>query len=255
MPQGSITGYIDVAQLTLYAFWIFFAFLILYLRREDRREGYPLLSDKGLPVKVRGIPLRSAPKMFRLQHGSYVLDRPEREVAAIPTAPWAGAPLEPTGNPLVDGVGAAAYADRADVPELTYDDGVPKIVPLRVATDFVIASEDANPVGMKVVATDGVVVGTIADAWVDRSEYILRYLEAAITTATGPRHILIPMNLLQISAETRRVRVRSLTGAQFALVPTLAHPDQVTLLEEDKVMAYFGGGSLYATASRLGPIL
>ena len=39
---GSITGYIDVPQLVLYAFWIFFAALIYYLRQEDKREGYPL---------------------------------------------------------------------------------------------------------------------------------------------------------------------------------------------------------------------
>ena len=42
MPTGAITGYIDVAQLVLYVFWVFFAGLIFYLRREDRREGYPL---------------------------------------------------------------------------------------------------------------------------------------------------------------------------------------------------------------------
>ena len=40
MQTGAITGYIDVAQLVLYAFWFFFAGLIWYLRREDKREGY-----------------------------------------------------------------------------------------------------------------------------------------------------------------------------------------------------------------------
>ena len=34
-----------------------------------------------------------------------------------------------------DGVGPAAYAERADTPDLTVD-GAPKIVPLRVAPDF-----------------------------------------------------------------------------------------------------------------------
>ncbi len=34
--RGAITSYIDVAQVVLYAFWIFFAGLIFYLRREDR---------------------------------------------------------------------------------------------------------------------------------------------------------------------------------------------------------------------------
>ena len=46
METGAITSYIDVAQVALYAFWAFFALLILYLRREDKREGYPLESGR-----------------------------------------------------------------------------------------------------------------------------------------------------------------------------------------------------------------
>ncbi|MEL6185723.1 MAG: photosynthetic reaction center subunit H, partial [Myxococcota bacterium] len=48
---GAITEYIDVAQVTLYVFWIFFAGLIIYLRREDTREGYPLEADIGGAVR------------------------------------------------------------------------------------------------------------------------------------------------------------------------------------------------------------
>ena len=43
----NIVGSIDLALIALYAFWIFFAGLIFYLRREDKREGYPLVSDRG----------------------------------------------------------------------------------------------------------------------------------------------------------------------------------------------------------------
>ena len=45
MEIGAITSNIDVAQVVLYVFWIFFAGLIFYLRQEDRREGYPLEAD------------------------------------------------------------------------------------------------------------------------------------------------------------------------------------------------------------------
>ena len=45
--RGAITQYIDVAQILLYAFWIFFAGLLIYLRREDKREGYPLESERS----------------------------------------------------------------------------------------------------------------------------------------------------------------------------------------------------------------
>ncbi len=38
-------GYIDLGQVLLYLFWLFFIGLIIYLRREDRRIGYPLKTE------------------------------------------------------------------------------------------------------------------------------------------------------------------------------------------------------------------
>ena len=35
-------GNVDLAQISLYAFWLFFAGLVIYLQRENMREGYPL---------------------------------------------------------------------------------------------------------------------------------------------------------------------------------------------------------------------
>jgi photosynthetic reaction center H subunit len=60
-------GRIDFAQIVLYAFWIFFAGLIWYLRREDKREGYPLVSDRR-NVTVQGFPAIPAPKRKTSSH-------------------------------------------------------------------------------------------------------------------------------------------------------------------------------------------
>jgi photosynthetic reaction center H subunit len=49
--------------------------------------------------------------------------------------------------------------------------------------------------------------------------------------------------------------VKSILSTQFAHVPTTKHPEQITLLEEEKVMAYYGGGTLYATPDRQEPLL
>ena len=57
-----ITQYIDFAQLSLYAFWLFFAGLIYYLRKEDKREGYPLESRRK--IKVQGWPAMPPEKYF-----------------------------------------------------------------------------------------------------------------------------------------------------------------------------------------------
>ncbi|MDG9415066.1 hypothetical protein OLF88_11460, partial [Streptococcus pneumoniae] len=64
-----LTGYLDVAQLTLYAFWLFFAGLVFYLRREDRREGYPLENEAVGRLKSPDPILIPTPKAFRLSSG------------------------------------------------------------------------------------------------------------------------------------------------------------------------------------------
>jgi len=76
METGGLTSYIDLAQIALYGFWIFFAGLIWYLHREDKREGYPLDSERsdrtGGRVRVEGFPAVPSPKTFLLADGSSI---------------------------------------------------------------------------------------------------------------------------------------------------------------------------------------
>jgi photosynthetic reaction center H subunit len=254
MQTGALGSYLDVAQIVLYAFWIFFAGLIYYLHRENKREGYPLESDRGnARVPIQGFPAMPAPKTFLLPHGGTAIvpsgrtDR--REIKALPTSPAPGSPLEPTGNPMLDGVGPAAYAERADTPDLTYE-GDPKIVPLRAAADHYLAHSDPDPRGMPVLGADGATAGTVRDAWVDRSEALVRYLEVEVA---GGRRVLLPINFARI--RNGRVSVSAILARQFVDVPATQHPEQVTLLEEDRICAYYGGGTLYAEPSRAEPLL
>jgi photosynthetic reaction center H subunit len=110
---------------------------------------------------------------------------------------------------------------------------------------------------MTVVGADGVAGGKVTDVWVDRSESLIRYLEVAIGGAhngTG-KTVLLPMNFSRVDGGRRIVRVRSILGAQFADVPTLKNPTQVTRREEERVCAYYGAGTLYATPGRAEPLL
>lgn len=250
MQVGALTEYLDVAQVVLYAFWIFFAGLIIYLRREDKREGYPLDSDRK-NVRVVGWPSMPAPKSFLLPHNGGIRTAPRDEapmtdINATPVAPWPGAPLSPNGDPMLARVGPGACPEREDVPDLTFE-GEPKIVPLRVATDFSIAERDPDPRGMSVIGADGVQAGTIADVWVDRSEPQIRYLEVRLTEG---RNCLLPINFARISRKGGIVKVSAILASQFINVPMLANADRVTLREEDLVCAYYGGGKLYAMAER-----
>jgi len=72
MPTGALTAQLDVAQVVLYVFWIFFFGLIMYLRSEDKREGYPLLSENPNVKDIATIPPVPAPKIFRLADGRIV---------------------------------------------------------------------------------------------------------------------------------------------------------------------------------------
>ena len=46
-------GNVDLAQISLYLFWLFFAGLVIYLQRENMREGYPLEAEHGGEARSR----------------------------------------------------------------------------------------------------------------------------------------------------------------------------------------------------------
>jgi photosynthetic reaction center H subunit len=126
-------------------------------------------------------------------------------------------------------------------------------VPLRVAPGFGVAPQDVDPRGLPVTGVDGRDGGTVVDLWVDRAEMLFRYLEIDVPNAAKGPQVLLPINFAVVGE--RNVKVQSVLGEQIAGVPRLKHPDQVTLLEEEKIMAYYGAGTLYATAARSEPLL
>ena len=253
-----LNSHFDLAFVSLYAFWLFFLLLVIYLLKEGKREGYPMVSPRSKYIFNEGWPaMPSDTKVFNTGHPQHER-RPERDLTglAVPAFVAYGAPLVPTGNAMKDGLGPAAWAERADVPDITYDDHGPKIVPLRAAKDYFVATDSPDPRGMTVVCADGKTAGKVTDVWVDRSEYIARYLEAEATLAGGgTRQVVFPMFLATIDATAGEVNVESVLSSQFADGPALRNPDQITLLEEDKVSAYFGGGHMYATPNRAEPYL
>lgn len=260
--MGEIVGNIDGAQVVLYAFWAFFAGLIWYLQAESRREGYPLENEAGEYNRDPWLQLPS-PKTFRLPHGmgTRTYPNPEnrdtRPIAAKPSSRTPGSPLVPTGNPLVDGVGPAAWAERPDHPDLT-PHGTAKIQPLRVATDFWIAKEDPDPRGMDLISADGKVVAQIKDAWVDQTESVIRFYELDMGRK---KNILIPMHFTVLRKKNGgpdaayELYAHALLAEQYDDVPKTKSLDEITMLEEEKIMAYYGGGNLYATPQRSEPLI
>ncbi len=135
---------------------------------------------------------------------------------------------------MIDAVGPASYAKRPDEPEKTMHGG-PRLLPMRVADEFSVASEDPDPRGMPVVGADGQTGGVVTDIWVDRAEPQVRYLEVKVqggagatgegaeddTESAGERTVLLPIGFSRVDGYHKRVKVLSILGSQFADVPTL----------------------------------
>jgi photosynthetic reaction center H subunit len=247
---GAITGYVDLAQILLYVFWLFFAGLIYYLVRENHREGYPMEPDGAGRGPVSGWPIPE-PKTYKLEHGEVTIPDPTRRepaYAAVATGSSPGLPIEPTGDPMLSGAGPGAWAERADVPDMTLH-GEAKIRPLRAVEGFDVAAGDIDPRGLPVIGADGVQGGTVRDMWVDTAEMLFRYIEVD----TGSRSVLLPVPFARI--RRTNIEVNSIHGRHFAAVPGTKLPDQVTMLEEEKIAAFYGAGTLYADPKRAEPWL
>ena len=159
-----------------------------------------------------------------------------------------GYPFEPTGDPMVDGVGPASWAKRRDLPELD-GHGHPKIVPMGQMDDYRV-SAGRDPRGLTVITGDGAAAGTVTDMWVDAPEQLVRYLEVEVADGTAR---LVPIQMAKIKSD--RVVVNSIFAEHFTKVPVTKSPNQVTLLEEDKISGFYGGGTLYASQERTDPLL
>lgn len=246
-------GNFDLASLAIWLFWGFFALLVYYLQTENMREGYPLENDDGSIAANQGPFPVPSPKTFKLPHGRGEKSVPDgareaREVALEKTETPNGYPFEPTGDAWRSGVGPASWAPRQDHPELD-GHGHPKIVPMEQSEDFRV-SAGRDPRGMSAYGGDGNVGGTVCDMWIDAAEAMVRYLE--IELADGEKR-LVPVTLTRINAD--RVVVKSIHAEHFAHIPVTKSPNQVTLLEEDKICAFVGGGTMYASADPSAPLL
>ncbi len=256
MDDVKIVGAYDVTELIFWAFVLFFIALIVYLQRESRREGYPLEDEATGRVDTPGGILHTAsPKTFKMPFGRPAITVPDGKRDAL-DMPWKrtfaspGAPYYPTGNPLVDGIGPAAWADRAKHTDLD-GEGRDRIVPIGMAEHIAVHAKDTDPRGLEVIAADGAVAGIISDIWVDRAEHQIRYLEVDL----GKKKVLAPMAMSKVEGRKGRVVIDAINAADFAAAPTPAKKSQITFYEEERIVAYFGGGYLYASKARQEPLI
>lgn len=247
---GVFTAHTDFAQILVVAFVFFWFALVWYLRREDKREGYPL--EEAIPELGHGIvgwPLPPPSKTYSLMDGTTATlphEYERRQLKAKPRELFPGAPLYPIGDPLLAGIGPGSYALRRDEP-FKGRDGEPQVQPLRVATDYKCLDPDMDPRGRRVVGSDFQDAGRCVDIWVDKGSKILRYLEVELAGVSARR--LVPIFYANIRRNTDYLRIDAITAAQFVKAPVLRNPEIVTAREEDFVNGFFAGGHLYSTQS------
>jgi photosynthetic reaction center H subunit len=132
---------------------------------------------------------------------------------------------------------------------------------MREDNEFSIAEGDPDPRGYDVVGADGLIAGVVSDVWVDRSEFMIRYLEVEFLAPDSDpdnpttKRVLFPMTFATVDSKRQRVWTDALLSTDFQKIPTTKAGVSITRLEEDKVMAFFSGGSLYATPLRAEPLL
>lgn len=245
-PFGNIVGDVDIASLLVALFVLFFLGLVLHLRREDKREGYPLIDPAG-GSDGEGFPAMPSPKRFVLEDGGDVFaphPDPQPPLAARRAFPFPGSPLAPTGDPVVDAVGPAAYALRRETPTM-YTPALPQVEPMRSLPGWSLVPDDPDPRGMTVVGRDGVPVGTVRELWLDQAVKIIRYLEVDLDAARGGGRVLVPIHHTEVSRRRNRVWVRALAARRFADVPGHADADLITAREEDRLNAFYAGARFF----------
>ena len=125
--------------------------------------------------------------------------------------------------------------------------------------DATLKSVKAAAVGADLLVMHHSLCGKL-DGLVKRSviDQLLRASRCPVLVVKNPfqqpyRRVLLPMNFTRVGSG--QVKVKSILGKHFAQVPGTANADAVTLLEEEKIMAYYGAGTLYATPERQEPLI
>lgn len=243
-------GNFDLASLAIWGFWLFFAALVYYLQTENMREGYPLEMEDGSQSPNQGPFPLPKPKTFKTPDGREVTVPSSANEAAHrrdnlaleKVAVGEGFPQVPTGDPMVDGVGPASWTPRQDVPEMNAH-GQPKIGPMAGNDEFVI-SAGRDPRGMPILSKDDQVVAHCTDMWIDEAEQEVRYLEIDLEAEHGSGKRLVPMPMVRV--QPRWIMVASLHSSRFDGVPQVRTAGQITKLEEEKITAWYAGGTLYS---------
>ena len=243
----NVTQHIDLPQLAFWLFFLAFVAICWFLRKNDKREGYPLVASPFVGGAMLGAPDPGTPLTYVLNEGgttSTPHDYPQAPAAVLPLYRFDGTPFRPTAELLGTSLGPGAWVMRKDEPMLT-EGGELLLQPLRLCHEWSVSRGEANPRGMAVFDCRWRPVGIVADVWIDRGIRIIRHLEVELREQLGGGRVLVPIYHTTIAEAAREIRVTALSGPEFRAIPMPAAPDRITAREEDRLNAYFAAGRFY----------
>lgn len=99
----------------------------------------------------------------------------------------------------------------------------PRIVPLRDAREFRLPKDAPNPRGWEVFGDDNERVGTVEGLLVDPSQMRVAYLDIDVAEdlflLREDRHVVVPMEFVELRERGKDVWVKGLTAQEIALLP------------------------------------
>ena len=135
-------------------------------------------------------------------------------------------PDRPLGPPVLEEMGRA-YPWFYDSSPGEWNEppanGDTRIVPLSEAKDFKLGPAAPDPRGWNVFGSDGERVGTVAQMLVDPAALKVRYLDVDVLDdlflLKDDRHVLVPLEHVDLKERGNDVWVRRLTAAETARLP------------------------------------
>lgn len=112
-------------------------------------------------------------------------------------------------------------------PPLPFDapgvEAQPRIVPLKDAREFRLPRDAPNPRGWEVFGADNERVGVVEGLLVDPSQMRVAYLDVDVAEdlflLREDRHVVVPMDFVELRERGRDVWVKGLTAREIALLP------------------------------------
>jgi photosynthetic reaction center H subunit len=116
------------------------------------------------------------------------------------------------------------------------------VVPLREARDFRLPKDAPNPKGWEVFGEDNERVGVVEGLLVDPDQMRVRYLDVDVADdlfhLREDRHVVVPMEFVELRERGRDVWVKGMTAQEIALLPAYTGGSLDPLVEQRVEQAF-----------------